>query len=170
MSSIHYKSIILGVLWLKMWRDEISPVGDLAVFLASIAEFFQFWNIPINFNYNDIMNTMSDCGLPVTICFVDEISRKNSIWSLLLVISCSCSKNRVISCGQILHWNCWRRSLMAMPMFVAKITDQNLRRKLLDSTYVIMLIGFSIVYVVVNSLYTPRYLLWWVFVSITQRV
>lgn len=94
------------------------------------------------------------CGLPVTIFFVDKIGRRNSIlmsacmgiicWILLAVAH----NIELILVARFLSGIAGDVAFVATPMFIAEIADQNLRGRLSGTTYLMMLVGLLIVYVV----------------------
>lgn len=127
---------------------------------APIVPILESPDTPIHVTHDDITwieitNMMGGfCGLPVTIFFVDKIGRRNSIlmsacigvccWILLAVAH----KIELVLVARFFSGIAGDVAFVATPMFVAEIADQNLRGRLSGTTYLMMLIGLLIVYVV----------------------
>lgn len=103
----------------------------------------------------EITNMMGGfCGLPVTIFFVDKIGRRNSIlMSACIGVACwillaTAHKIELVLIARFFSGIAGDVAFVATPMFIAEIADQNLRGRLSGTTYLNMLVGLLIVYVV----------------------
>nr|AHF27413.1 putative sugar transporter 1 [Phaedon cochleariae] len=94
----------------------------------------------------------SFCGLPTTIYLVDKIGRKRS---LLLATCCSlfgwiviavANKMVYIHVVRFLFGMSANMSFVAAPMYIAEIADSKIRGLLSSIVYLMMLVGFVIVY------------------------
>lgn len=93
-------------------------------------------------------------GLPITIFFVDRIGRKYSIiFSAAIGIVCwlmiaLTSRVEVLLTARFLAGIIADVAFVASPMYIAEVADQKLRGFLAGMTYLMMLVGLALVYIV----------------------
>lgn len=93
-------------------------------------------------------------GLPVTIFFVDRIGRKYSIlMSACVGIVCwlmiaFATSVQVLLAARFLAGIIADVAFVASPMYIAEVADQRLRGFLAGMTYLMMLVGLALVYIV----------------------